>query len=134
MSKNVKCILLIDDDEPTNVLHQIELEEADVSEKIIAIDNAEEALKYLIDASGGKYTLPELIFLDINMPGMDGWGFLEEYEKLELQNKTEVILIMLTTSLNPDDQSKAESYEIVQGFLHKPLTAETAKRIIAKYF
>lgn len=134
MSKNVQTILLVDDDEPTNVLHQMELEEAGISETIITIDNAEEALQYLIEASEGKHKVPDLIFLDINMPGMDGWEFLHEYEALDLRDKAEIILIMLTTSLNPDDKTKAESFEIVKGFLNKPLIAEATQKIIEKFF
>lgn len=65
---------------------------------------------------------------------MNGWEFLAEYENLNNKDRKEVIIIMLTTSLNPDDRLKAEKMRSVRGFEHKPLTEEKLDSILKKYF
>ena len=108
MRKKINCILLIDDDKSTNFLHKIIIEETGVSEKVEAVQSGQEALDYLERKKEGVYPKPDLIFLDINMPGMNGWEFLEEYEKLDDNLKGEIMIMMLTTSINPDDEEKAK--------------------------
>jgi CheY-like chemotaxis protein len=68
------------------------------------------------------------------MPAMNGWEFLERYSSLEKQQKANVVIVMLTTSLNPDDQAKASSIPDVSGFETKPLTPEKLELILKKYF
>jgi CheY-like chemotaxis protein len=65
---------------------------------------------------------PQIIFLDINMPVMNGWEFLEEYEKLPSTFKESIFVIMLTTSVNPMDFENAKDFESVHGYRRKPLT------------
>src|SRR5688572_18621027 len=111
MNRKLHCVLLIDDDEPTNFLNRMAIEDLDCVEHIKVIQNAREALDYLALANqpaplNANYPKPELIFLDINMPAMDGWEFLNYYEALPEENKSSVIVIMLTTSFNPEDELK----------------------------
>jgi CheY-like chemotaxis protein len=68
------------------------------------------------------------------MPVMDGWEFLEEYHQLEEHKKGNIIIIMLTTSLNPDDKSRAENISDVSGYKNKPLKLEMIKDIMRKHF
>lgn len=75
-----------------------------------------------------------LTLLDINMPVMDGWEFLEAYHALEDNQKGKIIIIMLTTSLNPDDKIRAEEISEVSGFKSKPLSIETVEEIMKTYF
>ena len=77
---------------------------------------------------------PAIIFLDINMPKIDGWEFLDEYEKLEDIQKAQVVLVMLTTSLNPDDLERAKSNPLVYDYLNKYLDADRIQKIIEKHF
>lgn len=73
-------------------------------------------------------------FLDINMPVMDGWEFLNEYNKLKGIDTHPKMIMMLTTSLNPDDRKRAEENSRINDFLTKPLTEESLKMLIEKHF
>lgn len=124
----VKHIMLIDDDEPTNFLHQIVIERADCCENILVFNDGREALHYLKSDENPK---PDLLLLDIHMPKMSGWKFLEEYQKLA-QKKTGTDekeglaskLCLLSNSQCPHDKEAANSNDYVDRFLPKPLTEE----------
>ena len=73
---------------------------------------------------------PDLIFLDINMPGMNGWEFLEEYNRLNKKLHGQVIIIMLTTSDNPDDAERSKTWNFISDYITKPLTHEIMNNII----
>jgi len=132
--KKLNCILLIDDDEPTNFLHELIIREMGCTENIVTVQSGKKALEYLKSQRNGKYPQPDLIFLDINMPAMNGWEFLEEYKKLHHSQKGKVVVVMLTTSLNPDDEERANSCEEIDDFKIKPLTQEMLAEIIDNYF
>jgi CheY-like chemotaxis protein len=134
MNRKLNCILLIDDDEPTNFLHKFVIEKTGFAEKCVTVQNGQEALDYLKREEDGKYPQPDLIFLDINMPRMNGWEFLDEYEKLEKAQKGNIVVVMLTTSLDPSDKEKAEKKIGINEFMSKPLTAENVEEIIKRYF
>lgn len=135
MKNKLNCILLVDDDEPTNFLNKMVLEDINCAENIEVADSGQEALHYLEESTpNGHPSAPDLIFLDINMPAMNGWEFLERYSDLDKQHKANVVIVMLTTSLNPDDRAKANSIPDVSGFETKPLTQEKLQAILEKYF
>jgi CheY-like chemotaxis protein len=139
MRKKLNCILLIDDDEPTNYISSMLVEEAACTEHIQIAQSGQAALDYLTSSEqfackNELFPCPDLIFLDINMPAMNGWEFLEKYSKLQQKNKGEIILVMLTTSLNPDDELRAKEMSFISGFENKPLTSEKLNRILQEYF
>jgi CheY-like chemotaxis protein len=125
----LKCIMLVDDDEPTNVLHKRVIEKAGVAEEVLIAYDGDEALEIFYDDSPP----PELVFLDINMPRVNGWEFLEEYDKLPEEKKAQAVVVMLTTSLNPDDLERARNYNGVTKFLRKPLTVDMIHETIEKH-
>jgi CheY-like chemotaxis protein len=137
--KKLNCILLVDDNDSDNFIHKRIIEKSGIANHIEIAMNGKEALDFLV--SQGKTGLPEgqnkqpdLIFLDINMPVMDGWEFLEEYHQLDDSQKGRVIFIMLTTSLNPADKTRAESMIDSGCFQFKPLTTEMINEIMLKNF
>lgn len=139
MDNKLTCVLLVDDDEPTNYLNRIILEQSDCTTNIQVVHSGQDALNYLTNkgpfAKNGKdYPRPDLIFLDINMPAMDGWEFLDKYRQLPDEQKGRIIMVMLTTSLNPDDEQKAREIPEISGFKHKPLTKEVLEQTLREYF
>ncbi|NNL15472.1 MAG: response regulator [Flavobacteriaceae bacterium] len=134
MKRKLKVILLIDDDEATNYIHKRVIKETNCAETIVIKENGIEALDYLTSAVNGKFPQPDLIFLDINMPAMDGWEFLESYKKLNDDQLAKTVIVMLTTSLNPDDKDKASTIPIITDFIPKPLDPEMVEQICNNYF
>jgi CheY-like chemotaxis protein len=129
----LNCILLIDDDEPTNFLNKLTLEQAECVRHIRIAQSGEVALDYLRGSPDGC-PRPDLIFLDINMPAMDGWEFLAKYRELPREKKADTVLIMLTTSLNPDDEKRTLAIPEVSGFERKPLNQVQLEKLLNKYF
>lgn len=134
MKNKLNCVLLIDDDAPTNFLHKMVIEEAGCAEYIQVCQTAMAALEFLRGETDGKYSQPDLIFLDLNMPVMTGWDFLIEYETLPAEQKGNIIVVMLTTSVNPEDVEKARSFQKIKGFRSKPLTPEMLEEILKTHF
>lgn len=136
--KHINCILLVDDDESDNFIHEIIIKEAGVCNMVKVATDGRKALDYLAKAGNpdlaDEYPKPNIIFLDINMPRMNGFEFLEEYTKLDKHLKSNVVITMLTTSLNPSDEQRAMAVEEVNEFMNKPLTVDKLNVIIEKYF
>jgi CheY-like chemotaxis protein len=126
--------MLIDDNEHDNFFHEREIKKIDSDTYVIAKQSGKEALEYLKSKKDETDMQPDLIFLDINMPGMNGWEFLEEYNKLDKEIQSRVIVVMLTTSDNPDDSMKAKTWSFVSDYITKPLTKERLKDIIDEHF
>lgn len=136
--KKVNCILLIDDNPSDNHFHQIIIREAGSCNHIKVAHDGQSALDYIIKSGELNHSVsfpkPDIIYLDINMPGMNGFDFLEEYNKLDEKLKSKIVVVMLSTSLNPDDEIKATTYAEVKEFQNKPLTVEILHETIEKYF
>ena len=132
--KRLKRVLLIDDYEADNFMHEMLFEEMGCADEIVVKLNGREALDYLTTPQRGQLPRPDLICLDINMPVMNGWEFLAAYEALDEDMRGGVVLMMLTTSLNPDDKSLADSNEAISDFVSKPLTREALGELLSKHF
>ena len=126
--------MLVDDNQDDNFFHERVIKKNNAADLVLTKTSALDALEYLKSKKNIENTHPDLIFLDINMPGMNGWEFLEEYNKLDKELQSQVIVVMLTTSENPDDKKKAKSLNILSDFKIKPLTKEMLEEIIEKYF
>lgn len=134
MNAKLRCILLIDDNEADNFLHQTVIEDSGLAERVVAVTSGREALDFLTTREEDGFPRPDIIFLDINMPEMNGWQFFEEYEKLDVSQRANVVVVMLTTSLNPADRERADQLGLFDSFLNKPLTEEALEAIVNRHF
>ena len=125
-------VLLIDDDPTTNFLHRRVIKRAADSMEVVEALNGEQAIHCLRENLKAGKSAPGYIFLDINMPELDGWGFLEAYRRLPYEWRSNCRLFMLTTSLNPDDHMRARSYAEVEGVLDKIMSEQTFSELLQK--
>jgi CheY-like chemotaxis protein len=125
-----KRIMLIDDD-PLCILISTKIIELNPALKVISFSNAAAALSQLKEwYVSGSEMFPDFIFLDINMPVMDGWQFLEETMKLPDGFRERCNVIMLSSSVNPIDVRKSKEYERVSDFVSKPLTVDKVQSLM----
>lgn len=127
--KKLERIILVDDDPFTNLYNEIILKQNNASENIIPFQKGKEAIEYLET----KIDKVDLILLDINMPIMNGWQFLEHYQKLDEKKRATILVVMLTSSVNIADQKKAEKLQLVKKFINKPLNEEGVNEIIGLF-
>ncbi|GAA4336521.1 response regulator [Mucilaginibacter gynuensis] len=121
-----KFCLLIDDNYIDNFVTSRILETAHFAEKIVVFQSAGEA----IEALRSTEIKPDVIFLDIRMPLMSGFEFLQEYDKLEI-DKNDIKIFMLSSSLDPNDLRRSSNNKYITQFIHKPLTFQVLEELSA---
>jgi CheY-like chemotaxis protein len=121
---SIKNLLLIDDDEIFTFMTKKIIEKTNLTEQIKVFGNGKEAISFLDSVAGEPHLLPEVIFLDLSMPVLDGWGFLEEYIRLKPKFGKKIILYIISSSVSPQDHERAKSYNDVSDFIIKPMTRE----------
>ena len=129
----VHCVLLVDDDYTSNYLSRVMIEDTGFADHIYVSENGADALQFIEECYSDKGLLPDhlcpdLILLDINMPVMDGFGFLEAFQQMPRVRKDNISVVMLTSSANRKDMERAHQYNIA-GYLDKPLTEEKIKSL-----
>lgn len=134
MKRKVKCIMLIDDNPDDNFFHDRVIKKNDAAEIVVSMHSGAEAINFLTSRADHEESHPDLIFLDINMPGMNGWEFLDEFKKLDKEFQSKMVVVMLTTSDNPDDKVLAKTHNLLSDFRTKPLTKEMLDEILNKYY
>jgi CheY-like chemotaxis protein len=126
--------MLVDDDAFDNFFHERVIRKCNAANKVVVKESGKEALEYLQSEKDPENPHPDLIFLDINMPGMNGWEFLEEFKQLDKKFQSKMVIIMLTTSVNPEDEAMAKKYNVLADFKTKPLTEEMLEEVLTKYY
>ncbi|HOO08983.1 MAG TPA: response regulator [Cyclobacteriaceae bacterium] len=131
-AKKYRNVMLIDDNEIDNLINQKMIEAAAIAENIYTHTGAKSAIEFLRNMEKlavASEVLPDVIFLDIDMPLMDGFQFLDEFEKLSSNTRKACKIIMLTSSINPQDFDRSKKYKNVLLYLNKPLSHESILKI-----
>ncbi|KEQ28988.1 response regulator [Pedobacter antarcticus 4BY] len=115
-------LLVIDDDDINIFIIKKIVEKTGYDAKMVAKTNGQLAIDYLKDLQQNDISFPDLILIDINMPVLNGWEFLEVYEKLGILQDSD--MYMLSSSVYENDIEKAKTYKTVKGFISKPLSIE----------
>jgi DNA-binding response OmpR family regulator len=131
--KKIERVLLIDDDPIVNTRNKALLEYHGFSDTIIIKNNSQDALNYLEKECDKEKGFPNLIILDLKMPGMDGFEFLVEFEKICAKLRFDTVVVILTVSRDPDDFIKLRQLGNYYIF-HKPLKLENLDDIYSRYF
>ncbi|WP_224999023.1 response regulator [Cesiribacter sp. SM1] len=127
----LSSILLVDDDAAANFINQLLLRDMVDPGNLLIAQNGEEALSLLVGMIRNNTSLPALILLDLNMPVMDGFEFLEAYKELDLNGMPRPLIAVLTTSMNPRDVKRVQDLGIFD-FINKPLSPKTVTQLIEK--
>ena len=123
--RKFRKVLLIDDDEIVNSINQVIIKHAKFAEDVVALTGVTEAIDFL-RTSQKNGAIPEVIFLDLNMPERNGWDFMDEFNQLNIK---ETKVVMLTSSISIKDENKAKTSDDIAAFVSKPLSPEMLDRI-----
>ncbi|MBB4079517.1 CheY-like chemotaxis protein [Lewinella aquimaris] len=127
-------ILLVEDN-PANVFLQKRIiEKLDCADRVVVARTGQEAYERMKEYAADPPSLPDLVFLDINLPAMNGWEFMELYNQLEIPAAAQPVVLMLTYSNHPNDKRRAAQTPGVSGFYNKPLTVPLLNLILEAHF
>ncbi|WP_462249779.1 response regulator [Ekhidna sp.] len=124
----MKRIVLIDDDATTNYLNKMIIERSALVDEVLTFDSAEEALTFFNQSNSPE---DALVLLDINMPIMNGWQFLDQYGSMERTKSNKIVL--LTSSINPSDKQLADEKLNVVDYMSKPLSVDMLQNLVSTY-
>ncbi len=132
MNKIPRQIIVIDDDIINNMLCGYVIKAAKMDLSLQTFSVPEIGFEYIETEFTQTTKKPTVLFLDINMPTWSGWDFLEKFEKLNEQAKSQIQIYMLTSSLDPKDKERAQQNKYVIDYIVKPLTIDLVKNIVGK--
>lgn len=118
----MKKFYLIDDDSIFVFLTKKTLQVANLSTDMTIFDDGNKAFSYLSTNANQPELLPDVIFLDLNMPVLDGWGFLEQYQLLKPQISKDISIYIVSSSISPSELERSQTIPVVTDFLTKPLS------------
>lgn len=122
-----KKVLYVDDDVITITIYTRTMKICNFCEEVVACSNGKQAKDFLL---GNKSTLPDIIFLDINMHVMTGWEFIEWFQTWATDAKVQVPVYMVSSSISKEDENRAKTYRLVRGYIAKPITVDYLNKII----
>jgi two-component system chemotaxis response regulator CheY len=123
-------IALVDDDKIFQITSAKMIQALDLSRKILQFGNGEEALHYLKIHASDADNLPDYIFLDINMPYVDGWMFLADYARIKFSLRKEIQIFMISSSIDPRDILRAQNNSDVRDYIVKPVSPEKFRDLL----
>ena len=124
-----KKLFLVDDDDIFRLAADVLIKTYQVAEEVVQLENGLEAYDALMALEHNPEELPQLIFLDINMPVMNGWELLEELKRGPAIIRNTIQIHILTSSIAPEDLNLSKTYEFIDGYITKPLTEKDLLKI-----
>ncbi len=128
--KNLESICIIDDDHIFVYGVKRLINEVELSDNLLVYENPVDALEEIQAMASEEKPLPKVIFLDLNMPMMTGWEFLDEYIKIDHKDTHRTWVYIMSSSVNPKDLMRINNYSIVKNYILKPVTAEDLENIL----
>jgi len=125
-----KNVLLVDDNEIDNLINERIIATSKFASNVIVKNSVSSALSFLKEIKSNTEEVPEFIFLDLNMPGRDGFSFLEEYETLPKLVTEKARVIVVSSSMSTDDINKASANKHVIKYINKPLSEKYLEAIV----
>ena len=126
-------IMIIDDDPVHHSITKVILKKNGLTQPVQSYFEADKAIDHLITSSKDYLLLPDIILLDINMPIMDGWQFMENFERFKGELNSLPAIYIFTSSITDTDRNKAKSYELVVGYIEKPVDTVVLKALLDKH-
>ncbi|HPI80245.1 MAG TPA: response regulator [Cyclobacteriaceae bacterium] len=128
----MKRVLLVDDDKICNFIAESTLNRLGVAKEVHSALNGQEALDLFNGYFQGDVAVPDIIFLDLNMPIMDGFQFIDAFKKLDFPKKENILIVILTSSMNPQDIQQAKSLGI-DHYMAKPINEEKIMTLLKDF-
>lgn len=128
--KKINTFCIVDDDDIYQFTTSLFLKKTELVNKIIVFSNGLQAINFLKDELGNIENIPDVVFLDVNMPVMDGWEFLEEYLIIKSMLPKTVVIYMVSSSVDEKDVLKAKSISALSGYLVKPIESQNIMDVI----
>ena len=130
--KKLDSLCIIDDDPITVFGMKLIMKEIDFCDNISVYGNGEEAISGLVGLTKEGKKLPSVIFLDLNMPIMDGWEFLDDFIKIPINDRDNVTIYILSSSVDPRDLDRVNNYSMVNKYIIKPLNYQVLKTVLTE--
>lgn len=127
----IRSACIIDDDEIYVFGLKIMMKSVNFCDEIVVCENGEVALDFLKPLTSTPKGMPDVILLDINMPIMDGWQFLDEFTKIKAEKSAKTNIYMMSSSVNPVDLEKVKTYKLISDYLVKPLSKTALEEIVS---
>ena len=132
--KTLEHVLIVDDDEVNNFICENIIIKTGFAKKVSSFSEASDSLNYLKSLSNSGENAPDLIFLDINMPDINGWKYLEFFKGLSPNEGGNVPIIMLSSSIYKDDRARSMNFDSVVDFISKPISKSVLENINDTHF
>lgn len=131
MKKSNPIIALVDDDKIYQLITLRTISNTELTDEVLQFENGEDAIDFLKDNATSEDKLPDYIFLDINMPYMDGWMFLDEFETVKNSIKKDITIFMVSSSIDPRDIERASNNPNITQYVIKPISLEKFKELLS---
>lgn len=128
--KKIQSTCIIDDDPIFIYGTRRIMKEVDFCDNILVFNNGQDAIEGLKELIAQGEDLPEVLFLDLNMPIMNGWEFLEDFVKISNPDGKKVIIYIISSSVDPRDLERIRNYKMVNNYILKPLSPQDLENVL----